>query len=170
MNQVDTSPETVEKEWQKIADNWGVDLESSGDAPDGGESKKPQVILSAEDRAEKEAITAGLIKGSLGMVYGMLDLTDMPENITNDFCQTWAVVIVKRFPENPITDFMSEYGDLIAAGSASLMLFGAGKRIKASRQELAGKVKQNMQKQTEKTPETEVGHKRQPLAEQEGAA
>mgnify|MGYP005750050699 CR=1 FL=1 len=175
MNQVDTSPETVEREWNKIAENWGLDLsENSGDSPDGengGGEYIPNREMSPEERAQKEAVTAQLIKGSLGMVYGMLQLNDMPENITEDFCQSWAVVIVRRFPDNPITDFMDEYGDLIAAGSATLMLWGAARQIKASRKEVAGKVKEAMTDQAGKKPEPapENPNQRKPLHQAEAA-
>ncbi len=139
MNPVDVSPEKVASEWADLEEKYGLLPEEdeagagnfSEETPESGEA---EIILSSEERAVKEHLTASLIKGSLGMVLGVLQVTDLPENITDDFCASWAVVIVKRFPDNPITDFMEAYGDLIAAGSASLILFGA---IRKSRMEIA---------------------------------
>lgn len=156
MNQVDVSPEKVEREWNKIAENYGLnDVESAGSNT--GESSETSgngdgvVILSSEERAEKEQVTAKLLLGSLNMVLGMLEVTELDDTIKREFSESWAVVIVKRFPDNPVTDFMEAYGDLIAAGSATLILFGAVRKARRkellSRQELEKQTKEAMNEQ-----------------------
>ena len=87
-------------------------------------------------------------------MLSVLDV-DIAEEFTEDFANAWAVVIVKRFPDNPITDFMAEYGDLIGAGSATLILIGAikkSKKIKA--EEIKKMVVDNLK---EKAGEVENG-------------
>ncbi|MDG4812749.1 hypothetical protein P8629_06980 [Hydrogenovibrio sp. 3SP14C1] len=153
MNQVDVSPETVEKEWLKIADNFKIDLSENAES-NAGESSETSgngdgvIILSSEERAEKEQVTAKLLLGSLNMVLGMLEVTELDDSIKSEFSQSWAVVIVKRFPDNPVTDFMEAYGDLIAAGSATLILFGAVRKARRkeilSRQEVERQTKEAM--------------------------
>lgn len=128
MNNVDTSKETVEKEWQNIALNFKIeDIEDTKDIEDIEEVEKK--IYSSEEITEKETMTSSLISASLAIVLNALDV-DIEDEFCNDFCDAWSVVIVKRFPENPVADFFSEYGDLIAAASASLVLFGAIKKSK----------------------------------------
>lgn len=149
MNQVDTSPETVEREWQKIEAEFGLKFEPqtvdgehipSGDS---GEVEPEKTVLTPAEFDAKKAATKGLINGGLKMAFFMLKVDEIPENITDEFCDCWAVVIVNRFPDNPVTDFMDAYGDLIAAGGASLVLFGAIRTAKTKKQ-IAGEIKNGM--------------------------
>lgn len=149
MNQVDTSPETVEREWQKIEAEFGLDSEAvvvDGEhIPSDGpvESEPEKTVLSPEEFDAKKKATKGLINGGLKMAFFMLKVDEIPENITDEFCDCWAVVIVNRFPDNPVTDFMDAYGDLIAAGGASLVLLGAVRTSKNKKQ-IAGEIKNGM--------------------------
>jgi len=157
MNQVDVSPEKVDREWDKIAENYGFnDVESTGSnagesSGTSGDDGGVDLILSSEERAEKEKITSSLLLGSLNMVLGLLEVTELDDNLKRDFADSWAVVIVKRFPDNPVTDFMEAYGDLIAAGSATLILFGAVRKSRRkeplSRQEVEKQTKEAMNEQ-----------------------
>lgn len=148
MNQVDTSPEKVESEWQKIAVDFKLVTAGSSENPESlnGEflEHEEDIILSPEEYELKKTATMKLISGGLNMAFFMLKVEEIPENITNDFCEAWAEVIVNRFPENPVTDFMDAYGDLIAAGGASLVLFGAIRTAKSKKQ-IQGTIKKGMQ-------------------------
>ncbi|MCA1778951.1 MAG: hypothetical protein LC637_06100 [Xanthomonadaceae bacterium] len=149
MNHVDTSPEKVGKEWEKIAADWQLNFdepETVDGEPLPDEESGAEVILSDDDRRAKELITGNLIRSSLEMVLGIVGMSDLDENVKQDFANTWAVVIVKRFPDNPITDFMEEYGDLVSAGAATLVLFGAikNKRKAPEREKVQQQTKQAM--------------------------
>lgn len=150
MNQVDTSPEKVESEWQKIEVEFNLN-EVSGSvegehipSSEGGEFVEETTILSADEYEAKKKATKGLISGGLKMAFFMLKVEEIPESVTDEFCDCWAVVIVNRFPDNPVTDFMDAYGDLIAAGGASLVLFGAIRTAKSKKQ-IQGEIKKGMQ-------------------------
>jgi hypothetical protein len=155
MNQVDTSPEKVESEWRKIERDFnlnplagerggehipGDNLESAGE--------ELEIIYTEQEIAEKKEITKQLINGGLKMAFFMVKVDDIPASVTDDFCQAWAEVIVKRFPDNPVTDFMEAYGDLISAGGATLVLIGAVRTSKTKAQ-LQEEIKKDMKKNVE---------------------
>lgn len=149
MNQVDISAKKIESEWDKIEKDFGVTVQESEPEKVEGElldseavEDKPRVLPQAEFD-EKVGITKSLISSSMIAVFAMLKVGEIPEHITGDFSESWAVVIVKRFPDNPVTDFMEEYGDLIAAGSATLILIGAIRTSK-SKAEITHQVKEKM--------------------------
>lgn len=150
-NGVDVSPERVAAEWDKIAENWGLvaiaeAVEQSGTVPE----SEPEIVLSAEEFDQKKEVTKSLINSGLGMAFFALGVSEIPDNITNDFAESWAVVIVNRFPDNPVTDFMDAYGDLIAAGGASLVLIGA---VKKSRADVKATVKRELEQAAKKGAE-----------------
>lgn len=155
MNQVDTSPEKVANEWEKIEIEYNLKFEEVGvdgehiPAGEDGEHEPENQELSPEEFEQKKAITKQLINSGLSMAFVMLKVSDIPDNITEDFAEAWAVVIVKRFPDNPVTDFMDAYGDLISAGGATLVLIGAVRTSKTKAQ-IKEQIKAEMQKNTER--------------------
>lgn len=139
-NGLDTSTERVNKEWEHIEQEFKIVQELPEEL-----EQEPEVILTGEERELKKAATIKLIKGGLDAGLWMAGAPDLPEKIKTDFCDSWAEVIIKRFPENPVTDFMDAYGDLIAAGIATLSLIGAirsGKTI--DKQQVQDHAKQTM--------------------------
>lgn len=145
MNQVDVSAEKVESEWEKIAIDFKVPID---DVPDGsveelsGEVVEDEVVLTPEEFADKKAVTQKLLSSGLSMAFFMLKVEDIPDSIVEDFTGAWAEVIVNRFPENPVTDFMDAYGDLISAGGATLVLIGA---VRTSKGKVQSQIKESMQ-------------------------
>lgn len=153
MNVVDTSPEKIAGEWEKIYIDF--DLKEVVEPVEGehipGEASEgaPEItVLSPAEFEEKKAVTKQLISTGLTMAFAMLSVEDIPESITGDFADAWAVVIVKRFPDNPVMEFMDEYGDLISAGGATLVLIGAVRTSK-SKAQIKQQIKNDMQKNVE---------------------
>lgn len=153
MNQVDTSAETVEREYNKIAEEFKILPAGNNEEPESqngefiGNEEPEKIKLSPEEFDEKKNMTKGFILSGLNTAFFALGIKEIPENIKEDFAENWAVVIVKRFPDNPVFDFMDEYGDLIAAGGSTLVLIGAIKQSKKiEKQQAQQAVKSGLQK------------------------
>lgn len=143
MNVVDTSKEKVAQGWQMIEAEFslqdvpadtgeavsGEHIPNSGDAPVYGEAV--EYVMTDEERAEKERDMSKVLVHGMTMAFAMLRIKHVPDNVKEDFANSWAVVIVKRFPENPVGEFYKEYADLIAAGGSTLVLIGAIRESKA---------------------------------------
>lgn len=136
MNQVDTSQETIEREWARIEAEYSVITEpkpeTTGENEQAGEGEYIGKEYSPEEIAAMQSTMTEFIAGGVGMAFGVMNIDYVDEKHVTKFAGAWAVVVVKRWPENPIAGFYEEYGDLIAAGSATLVLIGAirkGKQV-----------------------------------------
>lgn len=156
MNTVDTSKERVAKGWQMIEAEFELqDLPEqsresvsqsvegehiSANDSDSGEASDYAPVMSDAERAEKEADMSAVIVQGLTMTFAALRINHVPDGVKQDFANSWAVVIVKRFPDNPVGNFYKEYKDLIIAGSSTLVLIGAIRESKIIDREKANKV------------------------------
>ena len=157
-NQVDVSPETIDREWQRIAgehqvmksevaepsaelppvgaDNGGLDFDGVEGVTllDGPVSQEDESGATLE---EKIAMAEMVINGGLVFVFDALGGLDIPEDKYSRMARAWAVVISKRF-EGGIFEFMAKYKDELTAVGASFVFVGAvreGLKVKREKAE-----------------------------------
>ncbi len=150
-NQVDTSQETIEREWARIAaEHQAMSVESqpeplepvTGGKPegldfegiDGVKVEQGQAGTNVVPQGEQETTGATLeekiamaemvINGGLVFVFDALGGLDIPADKYRRMSHSWAVVIAKRF-EGGIFEFMAKYKDELAAVGATFVFIGA---------------------------------------------
>lgn len=160
-NQVDVSPETIDREWQRIAgehqvmkpttvepgeelppidaDNSGLDFEGVDGALllTGPE----QTEHAPEDTSFEDRVVAAemVINGALVFVFDAMGGLDISNDKYVKMSRAWAVVIAKRF-EGGIFEFMAKYKDELTAVGASFVFVGAvreGLKVKREKSEVA---------------------------------
>lgn len=139
VNQVDVSGTTIKAEWESIAEaiKYSDPVEDEpksgvsdtgaieGDFIESKEVKKEYKDFTPEEIAEKEGSMTAVLEAGGVMAFAFLKIDYVDKKYLTDFCEKWAVVIVKRWPANPVGKFHEEYKDIIAAGMSSLILIGA---------------------------------------------
>lgn len=125
-NQVDTSPETIGKEWARIESEYeAFPVDESEDLPVGTSENSEEKHYSPEEIAQKEANTSEFIVETLNLGFGTLGGLKVDEGAYKRFGDAWAKVIVKKYPDNPIDAFMEKYRPMLDAMWASFALVGA---------------------------------------------
>lgn len=129
VNQVDTSSETVQSEWQRIANEHavGVGTKNEGketlvfDGVEGvefiDESSPVQApSLPFEQRVDMAQVT---IQSALIFAVDMIGGVDVSDDQYKKVSRAWAVVICKYF-EGGIFEFLGKYKDEVAAVAATI--------------------------------------------------
>ncbi len=121
MNEVDTSTETINAEFDAAEQAIGIQPESN------------QPSINLEEEAEKEAqiaIAKEMIGATLRLSIGMFANVSIDNKHTDEAAHAYAVLIIKYFPGG-IFGLLDQYKEEIAAGTATFMLIGAVNKAKA---------------------------------------
>jgi len=158
VNQVDVSGATIKAEWEAIALSINYDdsepesgFSDTGENPEALEGeyqsseevKKEYKDYTPEEISEAEEAMTGALQGSFNFVLGVMQIEYIDQSCIDEFCERWAVVIVKRWPSNPVGAFHAEYKDLIGAGMSTVVLIGA---IRTGRKASVKEVEQTVNK------------------------
>ena len=173
-NQVDTSKETIDREWARIQREHEATPEpsQSGNGPalnfeevegvhiEG--SSLPGQPNNAATMEEKIAMAKVVISGALVFVFDALGGLSVPDDKYDRVAHSWAVVIAKRF-EGGIFDFLAKYKDEIAAVGATLVF------IKAVRIAAEEKAKKEAAERREKAMKKAVADPEKTKGEPDGS-
>lgn len=133
MNQVDTSPETVNAEFEAAAEAIGVDDEQGSSNAVGAGSAGTAPMAEAEKEAQI-AIAQQMIATTLRLSIGMFSGVSIDNKHTNEAAHAYAVLIIKYFPGG-IFGLLDKYKEEIAAGTATFMLIRAVSQAKTQQAE-----------------------------------
>ena len=127
MNEVDTSPETINDEFAAAEQAIGVEPEIT----------EPQPTIDPMAEAEKEAqiaIAQQMISTTLRLSIGMFANVTIDNKHTNEAAHAYAVLIIKYFPGG-LFGLLDKYKEELAAGTATLLLIKAVSQAKAQQEE-----------------------------------
>jgi len=124
MNEVDTSPETINAEFDAAAEAIGVEPESPTPTPE-------QIAAEQEvDQQAQIAIAKEMIGTTLRLSIGMFANVSVDNQHTDEAAQAYAVLIIKYFPGG-IFGLLDKYKEELTAATATVMLIKAINEQKA---------------------------------------
>ena len=130
MNEVDTSQETINAEFDAAGDAIGIEPEQPIQSPQ---------ELAAQDEAEREAqiaIAQQMINTTLRLSLGMMVNVTLENQHTEDASRAYAVLIVKYFPGG-IFGLLDRYKEELGAVTATVMLINLVNQAKVKQLEEA---------------------------------
>ena len=139
MNEVDTSQETINAEFDAAGDAIGIEPEQPTQSPQ---------ELAAQEEAEREAqiaITQQMIHTTLRLSLGMLVNVTLDNQHTEEAARAYAVLIVKYFPGG-IFGLLDQYKEELGAVTATVMLIKVVNQAKAQQLKERQKEQQEEQK------------------------
>jgi len=128
MNEVDTSPETINAEFDAAAEAIGVTPETTEPTPK--ELHAQQEI----DQQAQIAIAKEMIGTTLRLSIGMFANVTLDTQHTDEAAQAYAVLIIKYFPGG-IFGLLDKYKEELTATTATVMLIKAVSQAKAKQLE-----------------------------------
>ncbi len=134
MNEVDTSQETINAEFEAAEQAIGIEPENTPEQP----------IIDPMAEAEKEAqiaIAKEMIGTTLRLSIGLFANVSIDTKHTDEAAQAYAVLIIKYFPGG-IFGVLDRYKEEIAAGTATFMLIRAVSQAKVKQVEEEEKAEQ----------------------------
>ncbi len=161
MNEVDTTQETIDLEFDAVAEAIGVAPEQPTDVAPSPEE------LAAQQEAEQQAqivIAQQMINTSLRMGLGLFMNVSVDNQHTEDAAKAYAVLIIKYFPGG-IFGLIDRYKEELGAVTATVMLIGVVNQAKAKQAEALAleqakedaKAKQPQEKKSVETTPSETG-------------
>ena len=148
MNEVDTTQETIDLEFDAAAEAIGVVPDQPVEA-----SQSPgelAAIQEAEQQAQI-AIAQQMINTSLRMSLGLFMNISIDDQHTEEAAKAYAVLVIKYFPGG-IFGLLDRYKEELGAVTATVMLINVVSQAKAKQAEEAEK-----EKQKEKQPVATAG-------------
>ncbi len=127
MNEVDTSPQTINDEFTAAEAAIGIQPEPT----------EPQATIDPMAEAEREAqiaIAQQMINTTLRLSIGMFANVTIEDKHTNEAAHAYAVLIVKYFPGG-LFGLLDKYKEELAAGTATLLLIKAVSQAKAQQED-----------------------------------
>ncbi len=137
MNEVDTSTETINAEFNAAGDAIGLTPEQPETSPQ---------ELAAMEEAEREAqitIAQQMINTSLRLGLGMFVSVSIDNQQTEEASRAYAVLIVKYFPGG-IFGLLDKYKEELGAVTATVMLINVVSQAKAQQQKEEQEAEQKM--------------------------
>lgn len=154
-NLVDTSPETVNAEFDAAAEAIGVEK------PSATENLAEANTMMEAEREAQIAIAQQMIATSLRLSLGLFSNIEVEKKYTDEAAHTYAVLIIKYFPGG-IFGLLDKYKEELAAGTATIMLIKAVSQAKNKQQEEQEKEDQRATKkppeESDSFTESEKGH------------
>jgi hypothetical protein len=149
-NIVDTSTETVNAEFDAVAETLGADQPETSQV----DQAQQAALEEAQQKVEIE-MAAGMIATALRFSISGLVSVDVAEQTYDDTAAAYAVLIIKYFPGG-IFSLLDRYKEEIGAVTASFVLIKVVRDAK----------KQKLAREAEAKAESEKNRKAQPMATQ----
>ncbi len=127
-NIVDTSPETVNAEFDAAEKEIGTEEQAQAES-----SPEQEPIDEAQQQAEI-AMAAGMIGTSLRFAIGTFSGVTVDEQVTNQAAESYAVLIIKYYPGG-IFALLDRYKEELAAATATFVLIRAVAEARVKKQE-----------------------------------
>lgn len=127
MNDVDTSPDTIQAEFDAAEQAIGIEPDNTPEQP----TVDP---MADAEREAQIAIAQQMISSTLRLSIGLFADVTLDNKYTEDAAHAYAVLIVKYFPGG-LFGLLDRYKEEIAAGTATVMLIRAVSQAKAKQVE-----------------------------------
>ena len=125
-NIVDTSPETIDTEFDEAAKALGIEDPQTETQ---GEQVEPSAVDEAQRLAEIE-MAKGMIAGALRFSVAGLVKVEIDDKLYAETAEAYAVLIIKYFPGG-LFALLDKYKEEIAAGTATFILIKTVREAKA---------------------------------------
>ncbi|CAG9001281.1 MAG: hypothetical protein CENE_03299 [Candidatus Celerinatantimonas neptuna] len=157
MNQVDTSPETVAREWDRISTDYKLDPETPEPVTDTPESPadtsettgttEPSSFDELEPETKKQ-LTKAAIGGVLNTGGFILGQVQLPTPIIDQASDAYSELLLKYFPKAGVIGLLDKYKIEITAATATWGLVTTYRQVRMEkRQQMAA----NDEEQSEET-------------------
>ncbi len=150
-NIVDTSPETVDAEFDAAEKDIGLEQPETETSPEQAQIDKAQ-------KQAEIAMATGMINTSLRLVLTSFTGVTVNEHVTNQAAESYAVLIIKYFPGG-IFGLLDRYKEELAAATATFVLISAVSEAKAKKAKEETKKTEPDTKKTTFSPDTQKPEK-----------
>lgn len=148
-NIVDTSPETIETEFDEAAKALGMDDANTTQA----ETEQPESVMDEAQRQAEIEMAKSMIANALRFSVRGIVKVEIDEALYTETAEAYAVLIIRYFPGG-LFALLDRYKEEIAAGAATFVLIKTvreAKAIKLAEAEEEQQRKQNTKPKPENT-------------------